>query len=362
MNKKILILPLLGTLLLFSCDATKQEVDVKTGLDVLEKSLNNGNSYDKVGYSLDIDSLKFHTIAEDVDFNDGETIQTVVFSKISLSDFSCDFGVHGLTSALNMNDVDAYLSMDGDFSFSQESKQNTEYNYSYSYKDLKLDTYIDNSKLYVDGSNETFAQLVADLNQVSSEVLNLKVYQDIDTSELTFPLINEDTFDSFLEENELDAYVEMFEKLDLSKYGNAFKMYKEGNEYVFEVKITSEVIGAMYVDMITSILPIESKPSDSEINQLKQEFIDELNSKIGLQYCNFSIEFTESGIEEMDLALKVEAPQEIISGYQDAVVGDILIEIDASVDFIYGKDVLMKRPSSYDDYIKLEGFDDFEMM
>ena len=192
--------------------------------------------------------------------------------------------------------------------------------------------------------------------------MNLKVYQDIDTSDLSFPLVNKDTFNLLLDEGVLNEYVEIFENLDLSKYGNAFKMYKEGNEYVFDVKLTSDVIGNVYIDMLVSIFPEGQKPSDLEINQVRQEFIDELKSKIGLQYFNFSIEFTESCVEEMDISFKIQTPQEIISGYQDAVLGDGLFELDASIDFLYGKDVLMKRPASYDEYIKVEGYDDFEIM
>ena len=186
--------------------------------------------------------------------------------------------------------------------------------------------------------------------------LNLKVYQDIDSSELSFPLIKEDMYNSLLD-TDLEEYIEAINNIDLSKYGNAFKMYKQGNEYTFDVKLTTETIAYVYIDMIVSLFPENSKPSDLDIYGAKLDMIEEFNSSFDLKQCNFTISFTESRIEGIGLELSVQSPREIIDGYLDAVTGDILFEIDGYLDFLYGKDVKVKTLPSYDGFIKLENDD-----
>lgn len=369
MNKKI-FLPLMATLLLFSCGETvpsseeKKEISFETGFNVLEKGLKNIDSFDKVGLSLDIDTFKFHTYSSNVsEVTNEETSETVDTyeckkTKIELEDFSFDVGVSGLTTATKFEEMEASFLVEGDISFSSTDSSDETQNFSFNYEALAAAAYLNQGKLYLDGSNSNFARFLNEMigSEVPSE--QLKIYMDAEVDEeVTFPLLNENAIDNTLTDEELNAALEVYKNLDLSKYGDAFKMYQQGNDYFFEFNITPQALALLMIDI--EILNSEEGvqlPTSEQIQQMVTQSIT-LFQKMGIEKMNFVLGFSENGLNSLSGDVKV-APRisDVNPDYEKygLVDGDTLFELDFSIDFIYGSEVKIAKPESFEGYLKVE--------
>lgn len=363
MNKKIL-LPVMMLFALCSCDKgnssdlglsvpkNAKTISNEKGLKALNGALETMSKYDAISFTSSLDKLAFSYAKAEMD-----STQAIVASETidaEIKDAKTKIAVKGLTSATSLNDMSASYTESATVALMQNGKslfQQDELTLGYG-------VYLEESKCYVDYSNEAVKQLVALAG--SNVTLPDKFYLDVVLpSDITFPLFNEEFFtqiettikgsiDTNIDAETLAAIQSVGEKL-LGEFVS-FKEYD--NKYALVVEVTSEkilnVFDKLYEENVDT-----STSSDVDYYALVRQSISEMLN--GFDHIKLLLEFSSTGFLRSAMSAKFGFTfQNEVSTSGNVAMTSVNVEMAMSEELAYGDAVVVEKVSDKKDYQKYE--------
>jgi len=365
MNKKIL-LPAIMLFALCSCD-TGQSGDLglslpknatpianEKGLKALTDALETMSKYDAISFSSSLDKLALSYAKAEIDAS-----QTIVASETfdaSVTNAKSKVAVSGLTSATSLNDMSASYTESATIAVKQNGKSLL----AEDELELGYGVYLEESKCYVDLSNEAVKQV---LNLVVAEgtMLPDQFYLDVilpSEADAVFPLFNEEYFaqaEAMLKEA-LAPYLNeetltIIQNVGEALLGEFISFSEYDNKYALVLEITSEKILNVFDKIYAEYVDISSS-DNTEYEFIRQSISAILSS---FDHIKFVLEFSTTGFLRSAMSAKFGFTfQNEISTTGSMTMSSISLEMSTSEEMAYGEAVVVEKVQDKDKYQKYE--------
>lgn len=364
--KKRIVLPVMMLFALCSCDEgnssdlglsvpkNAKTISNEKGLKALNGALETMSKYDAISFTSSLDKLAFGYAKAEIDSSKTITSSETMDAKIK--DAKTKIAVSGLTSATSLNDMSASYTESATIALMQNGKslfQKDELNFGYG-------VYLEESKCYVDYSNEAVKQLIAISGGETNTALPDKFYLDVVVpSDLTFPLFNEEFFtqiEASIKEAinvNIDAETLAIIQSVGEKLLGEFVSFKEyDNKYALVVEVTSEKI-LNVLDKIYEENADTSTSSDVDYYALIRQSVSELLNDF--DHIKLLLEFSSTGFLRSAMSAKFGFTfQNEVSTSGNIAMTSVNVEMAMSEELAYGEAVVVEKVSKKEDYQKYE--------
>ncbi len=365
--KKRILLPAIMLFALCSCDKGNSNnsglsipknaavITNEKGLKAMNGALESMSKYDAISFSSSLDKLSFGYAQAEM--NSSNEIVASSSIDASITNAKSKVAVSGLTSATSLNDMSASYTESATIAVKQNGKSLFEEDEL----TLGYGVYLEESKCYVDLSNEAVKQIL-NLATTEGTALPDQFYLDValpSDANITFPLFNDEFFtqvETMIKEA-LAPYLDeetltMIQSVGEALLGEFISFYEYDNKYSLVVEITTEKILNALEKLYEENTKDISSSEDNGFGTIKKNLSTLLSD---FDHIKLILEFSSTGFlrSAMNAKFGFSFPTQP-STTGNLAMSYINFEMAMSDEMAYGEAVVVETVQDKDKYQKYE--------